>query len=112
MLDHLAEDVFQFGDLRFIDVSPFEQSNYIKKKFIRMKSSRKLSTVEEAVEAVDMFSDAEGDAVPNILMTSRTQHSRYGVKASLELFIPRTTSNFGHLTLDTINDLFPNVMGL
>lgn len=48
MLDLIVEDVSRFGTLNFLDASPFEHSNYVIKKFIRMTSMQRGSTMEEA----------------------------------------------------------------
>lgn len=53
MLDHIAEDVSRFGALNFVDASPFEHFNYVIKKFIRMTSMRRGSTLGEAVKVIN-----------------------------------------------------------
>lgn len=53
VLDHIMEDISQFGAINFSDVSLFEHFNYVIKNFIKMSSIRHGSTLEEAVRAMN-----------------------------------------------------------
>lgn len=55
LLDPLGEDVLQLGDLTLLDASPFEHFNYVLERFIKMTFVRKVSTMEEAVNAMNIF---------------------------------------------------------
>lgn len=53
MLDPIIENVSEFEDLSYLDVSPHEHFNATIKKFIRMTSMRKTFTANEAIIAMN-----------------------------------------------------------
>lgn len=68
--------------------------------------------MEEALQAISMFSSAGGDAVPNIPKRHRAQLSRNGVKICLDGLRSSTDSNFCPEFLAARNALLSFVMEL
>lgn len=98
-LFHPLAEVLRFGDLSFLQALIFVHFKYIRESFIKIKSTRKLRTMEATDNAMKMFSTAETDDVPNIPRTPRAKLSREGVKISLDGFTSNSNSNFVHLTV-------------
>lgn len=53
VLDHIVNDISQFGAFNFSDASPLQHLNYVFKKLIKMTSMRRCSTMEGTVKAMN-----------------------------------------------------------
>lgn len=100
MLDHVSNDLYKFGILSFLDASAYEHFNFTIKKFIRMTSMRKLTTIEEAVHLMNETPlNTEKD--PCILKIGAINAlSRDGIKVSLATVNKTSCSLTEHLTRD------------
>lgn len=62
LLKHFVQDGVRFQDLKFLHASDVEHFNYIRMKFIRTRSMKKVSTMEEACKAMNISTGA-GDCI-------------------------------------------------
>lgn len=85
MLDHVAEDIKRYDDLRQGDALPSEYFNFIFQKRIRMTSMQKRSRFEETFRIfISAYWEAE-PALVNVVEVTGAGLSRDGVRQSLQV---------------------------
>lgn len=95
-----------FGGFFYFDASPYEHFNFITKMCIRMKSTRKGTTLEESVNINNSTNTKGSEAFSaDKPIGWRTRLSTDGVKMSFENFSKGSCSSLKHLSRDGLNAL-------